>query len=107
MAQYTRSLPNTRFLAEHVSSFLVLPNPAVLEFHREKLKPVWNESQKEADMIATWKLAGVVALAIIAVSARAPAAFTDDPKEGAVPAKPAFPKHIRPTRKNIRDRYAG
>jgi len=66
-----------------------------------------DESQKEADMIATWKLASVVALAIIAVSARAPAAFIDYPKEGAVPAKPAFPKHIRPTRKNIRDRYAG
>jgi hypothetical protein len=46
-------------------------------------------------------------LAIIAVSARAPAAFTDNPKEGAVPAKPAFPKYILPTRKHIRDIYAG
>jgi len=47
-------------------------------------------------MSATWKLASVVALAIIAVSARAPAAFTDDSKEGAVPAKPTFTKDILP-----------
>lgn len=47
-------------------------------------------------MNATWKLASVVALAIIAVSTRAPAAFTDDSKEGAVPAKPTFTKDILP-----------
>jgi hypothetical protein len=47
-------------------------------------------------MNTTLKLAGVVALAIIAVSTRAPAAFTDDSKEGAVPAKPTFTKDILP-----------
>jgi hypothetical protein len=47
-------------------------------------------------MSATWKLASVVALAIIAVSMRAPAAFTDDSKEGAVPAKPTFNKDVLP-----------
>ena len=58
-------------------------------------------------MIATWKPASVVALAVVVVSARAPATFADDPKEGAVPAKPAFPKYILPTRENIRDMYTG
>jgi hypothetical protein len=47
-------------------------------------------------MSATWKLASVVALAITAVSMRAPAAFTDDSKEGAVPAKPTFTKDVLP-----------
>jgi hypothetical protein len=58
-------------------------------------------------MSATWKLASVVALAVTAVGARAPAAFTDDSKEGAVPAKPAFTVYILPTRKNVRGIYAG
>jgi mono/diheme cytochrome c family protein len=47
-------------------------------------------------MNATWKLIMVVALAIIAVSTRAPTAFTDDSKDGAVPAKPTFTKDILP-----------
>ncbi|MCI0390863.1 MAG: heme-binding domain-containing protein, partial [Acidobacteria bacterium] len=47
-------------------------------------------------MCATWKLASVVALAIIAVSIAPPTAFTDDSKEGAVSAKPTFTKDILP-----------
>src|SRR5499426_2185658 len=47
-------------------------------------------------MSATWKLASVVALAIIAVSIAPPTASTDDSKESAVPVKPTFAKDILP-----------
>jgi len=47
-------------------------------------------------MNTTWKLASVVALAIITTGIALPAAFKDNAKEGAVPAKPTFTKDILP-----------
>jgi hypothetical protein len=47
-------------------------------------------------MNTTWKLAGILALAIITASIAPPAAFTSASKEDAVPAKPTFTKDILP-----------
>src|SRR5437868_6637855 len=47
-------------------------------------------------MKTTWKLASAVALAIITAGIALPAAFTHNPKEGAVPAAPTFTKDILP-----------